>query len=111
MTNFGNNLLLMRKKKKLSQASLGKLIGTSGDVVGRYERGDIVPSIEVVAKMADVLEVSVDYLIGKTGWLLDKKIMERLEEVANLSEENKTFLLRLIDIVLRDLKTEQTYAK
>lgn len=101
----------MRKKKKLSQASLGKLIGTSGDVVGRYERGDIVPSIEVVAKMADVLEVSVDYLIGKTGWLLDKKIMERLEEVAKLSEENKTFLLRLIDIVLRDLKTEQTYAK
>jgi len=65
--DFGDNMMLIRKKKKLSQAALGKAIGTSGDVIGRYERGDIKPSIEVVSKIANALEVSVDYLIGKTS--------------------------------------------
>ena len=35
--NLGDNMMLIRKKKGLSQADLGKLIGTSGDVIGRYE--------------------------------------------------------------------------
>jgi len=111
MNNFGDNLMLTRKKKKLSQAALGKLIGTSGDVIGRYERGDITPSIEVVAKMADALEVSVDYLIGKTSFLFDKEIFERIEAVSKLSEENKAFVFRLIDMVLRDIRAEQAYLK
>jgi hypothetical protein len=34
--NFGDNMMLLRKKKKLSQSALGKMIGTSGDVIGRY---------------------------------------------------------------------------
>lgn len=111
MKNFGDNLMLMRKKKKLSQAALGKLIGTSGDVVGRYERGDITPSIEVVAKMADALKVSVDYLIGKTSFLFDQDILERIEAMSQLSEENKAFVFRLVDMVLRDIRAEQAYSK
>ena len=55
--DFGQNMMLIRKQKKLSQAALGKIIGTSGDVIGRYERGDIKPSIDVVANIADALEV------------------------------------------------------
>lgn len=87
--DLGDNMMLTRKKKGLSQADLGKLIGTSGDVIGRYERGDITPSIEVVAKVADALEVSVDYLIGKTKMQLDKQAVKRLEEISTLPEENK----------------------
>jgi transcriptional regulator with XRE-family HTH domain len=35
--DFEQNLMLIRKQKKLSQADLGKIIGTSSDVIGRYE--------------------------------------------------------------------------
>jgi len=73
--NFGQNLMLIRKQKKLSQADLEKIIGTSGDVIGRYKRGDITPSVDVVAIIADALEVSVDYLIGKTKLVIE--LMER----------------------------------
>src|SRR5690606_19894458 len=100
-----------RKKKGLSQAELGKMIGTSGDVVGRYERGDISPSIEVVSKIADALEVSVDYLIGKTRMELDKDTMRRIEDISALPQENKNFVLNLIDMALRDFKTKKAYAK
>jgi transcriptional regulator with XRE-family HTH domain len=108
---LGDNMMLLRKKKGFSQAELGKLIGTSGDVVGRYERGDISPSIEVVSKIADALEVSVDYLIGKTKMELDADTMRRLEDISNLSEDNKKFVLNMIDMALRDFKTKKAYAK
>jgi transcriptional regulator with XRE-family HTH domain len=108
---LGDNMMLLRKKKGLSQAELGKMIGTSGDVVGRYERGDISPSIEVVSKIADALEVSVDYLIGKTRMELDKDTMRRIEDISALPQENKNFVLNLIDMALRDFKTKKAYAK
>lgn len=108
---LADNMMLLRKKKAISQAELGKMIGTSGDVIGRYERGDISPSIEAVAKIADALEVSVDYLIGKTKMELDKETIRRFEDIAALSQENKNFVLNLIDMALRDFKTKKAYAK
>jgi transcriptional regulator with XRE-family HTH domain len=86
------------------------MIGTSGDVIGRYERGDILPSIEAAAKIADALEVSVGYLIGKTKMELDKDTIRRFEDISALSQENKNFVLNLIDMALRDFKTKKAYA-
>ncbi|WP_298955529.1 helix-turn-helix transcriptional regulator [uncultured Nonlabens sp.] len=81
-----------------------------GDVIGRYERGDISPSVDVVVKIADVLEVSVDYLIGKTSLALDKEALKRLEDISKLKEEKKSFIYNLIDMALRDMKTKSAYA-
>ena len=108
--DFGDNMMLIRKKKGLSQAALGKAIGTSGDVIGRYERGDIKPSIEVVVKIADALEVSVDFLIGKTDLQLDKEAVQRLVDISKLPNENKNYVLDLIDMALRDFKAKKAYA-
>jgi transcriptional regulator with XRE-family HTH domain len=60
----------IHKKKGLSQADLGKAIGTSGYIIGRYERDEVKPSIEVAVKIADALDISLDYLVGKTRWSL-----------------------------------------
>ncbi len=108
--SLSDNMLLIRKKKGISQAELGKMIGTSGDVVGRYERGDITPSVEVVSKIADALEVSVDYLLGKTTLELDKQAVKRLEDISKLPEDNKKFVLNLIDMALRDFKVKKAHA-
>ncbi|MCP4481396.1 MAG: helix-turn-helix transcriptional regulator, partial [bacterium] len=60
---FADRLSLIRKQKKIRQADLGKLIGTSGDIIGKYERGENIPSIGVAIKIADVLGVTLDYLV------------------------------------------------
>lgn len=104
---FQDNMMLLRKKKKMSQAALGKCIGTSGDVIGRYERGDIKPSIDVVVKIADALEVSLDFLIGNSKTELDKDTVKRLEAIAELNENNKLFVLNMLDMALRDFKTDK----
>jgi len=57
-------MLLIRKKKGFSQADLGKMIGTSGMWLAAMS-GGYFAVVEVVSKIADALEVSVDYLLGK----------------------------------------------
>ena len=54
------------KQKNMSQTDLGKAVGVAREIIGRYERNEVLPSIEVAAKIADVLEVSLDYLTGNS---------------------------------------------
>ncbi len=59
-------------------------IGTSGQIIGRYERQEMVPSIEVAGKLVDVVGVTFDYLVDDTGKfseLQDKAILKRLTDV------------------------------
>lgn len=41
--NLGQNITAFRKKLKLSQNDLGKIVVTSGDNIGRYERDEVKP--------------------------------------------------------------------
>lgn len=108
---LGEQMMLLRKKKEMSQAELGKAIGTSGDVVGRYERNIITPSIEVAAKIADALDVSIDFLVGKSNLVVNRDMLDRLEDIAKLPEEKKSYVFGLIDMCLRDFKAKRAYAK
>ncbi len=107
---IGEHIMLLRKQKGFSQAVLGKEIGTSGDIIGRYERNIMTPSIDVIMKISDNLGVSIDYLVGKTNLELDISTLKRLEDISSLSEENKSFIFRMIVMALRDLKTGMAYA-
>lgn len=49
----------------------------------------------MVAKIADTLEVSVDFLIGKTNIQLDKETVEYLIDNSKLPEANKNYILAL----------------
>jgi transcriptional regulator with XRE-family HTH domain len=108
---IGEHIMLLRKKKGLSQADLGKSVGTSGDIIGRYERDIMTPSIEVIIKIADALEVSIDYLVGKTSMVLDKPTLNRLEEIGKLTDDARQYILNHLDIMIRDFKTKKAYAK
>ena len=70
MSTFGKKLRECREAKGLSQQVLAKMLKTSHSVVGRYEREEMVPSIEVVKKMADFLDTTVGYLLGRQRTLI-----------------------------------------
>jgi len=108
---IGEHIMLLRKQKKLSQSALGKTIGTSGDIIGRYERNLITPSIDVIIKIADSLGVSIDYLVGKTNLMLDIKLLKRIEDIEELPKDKKDYIFNLVDILVRDFKTKQAFAK
>ena len=75
---FDERLALVRKKKKVSQDELAKTIGVHAPVIGRYERNEIKPSIEVATKIAEVLGVSLDYLAGLAEYELDSSITKKI---------------------------------
>ena len=52
-------------------------LGTKGPAIGRYERDEMKPSIEAAAKMAQILNVSLDWLTGHTHLELDKKMIQQ----------------------------------
>jgi transcriptional regulator with XRE-family HTH domain len=108
---FGEHITTLRKRKGLSQGELGKAVGTSGDIIGKYERNEVKPSIEVAAKIADALEVSLDYLVGKTSVEVDSKTLKRLQDIQKLNEQDKSTVLEMVDAFLRDRKTKKHYAE
>ena len=63
-TKFGSRLRQIRKEMGLTQDEFAKLLGTSKQILSRYEREDRSPRIEVVRKYAEALKVSADYLLG-----------------------------------------------
>ncbi len=109
---FGNKVMQARKEKELSRDELAKMIGTSGPIVGRYERGDMMPSVEIATKIADALEVSLDYLVGKSSLTVkDNSMLERLEDIAALPNTKRLELFNVLDAYIRDFKTSRAYAK
>jgi len=86
-------------------------VGTSGDIIGRYERDEVKPSIEVASKIADELNISLDYLMGKTEFELDKSIINRIVEIQSLPDEDKVHILYTIDGLLQNVRTKLAFAK
>ncbi len=79
-------------------------------MIGKYERGEALPSIDAAKKIADALEVSLDYLVGEgINAHFDKKTLKRLEEIELLEEEKKHTLFDLIDTYIRDAKARTAY--
>ena len=107
---FGARIATLRKNKKLSQQELGRMASTSGDLIGRYERDEVKPSIEVVIKLADALGVSLDFLAGKTELELDKQALQRIEQISLLPKDEKSQIYKVIDALLRDFKAKQAYS-
>ena len=103
---FRERLTTVRKRKKLSQADVGKLICVNGDAYGRYERNEVKPTIEMATMIANALEVSLDYLVGKTNLELDNSMLKRVEAVSNLPNKEKETVYLLLDSFLDRMKLQ-----
>lgn len=65
MYDFGLRLKAIRNQRGLTQKKLAEEIGKSVQAVSSYERNSQIPPIEVMISIADVLNVSLDYLVDR----------------------------------------------
>lgn len=98
------------KAKEISQDELAKRIGAHTPVIGRYERGEVKPSIEVTTKIADTPEVSLDYLVGHSDLMLENKVLDRVLDIQKLSNKDQEDLFAMVDAYLRDTKARVAYS-
>lgn len=61
---FCDKLKLLREERKMNITEFATLLGTSKQVISRYERGENTPKITTVAHYAKILNVSLEYLMN-----------------------------------------------
>ena len=104
--DFGNTVVTLRKEQGISQTALAKKLGIHKNVLGRYERNEVLPSIEIARKIADILDVSLDYLTGKVDVEMDKITRKRILEVSKFEEEDKIHIFSVIDAFIAKRKIQ-----
>lgn len=78
----------LRQSNNLTQAQLADKLGCNQTAIGKYERGDLQPSIETLFKLADIFGCSIDYLLGREDDFGNVSVNAN----ADLTAEEKTML-------------------
>jgi transcriptional regulator with XRE-family HTH domain len=108
--SLAENIKKIRKKKGWSQKELGEMIGSHLSHINRIETGKQNPSLEVLIKLADALEVSIDGLVRgseedfKEIRLEDKNMAERIKLLNTMDPEDRKAVIRVIDAMLTKKK-------
>ena len=107
---LGDRIKLLRKQQGLTQTELGKKIGISQTAVISYEKNVNVPPVDRLSKMADIFDVSVDYMLGKTDDRTTAKKCDVHTKVIDLEDELSSLILHLNegDILFRGKEIDDT---
>lgn len=99
---FGDKLKKIRLDNDWSQEELAKILGTSKQVISRYETNQRTPKITVVAEYAALLHIPLLYLLDDTINDIDAVSFDKVENAAvakgtaankeNLSQKEKQLL-------------------
>ncbi len=65
MVDFNERFKDLLKKKGVSQVELARITGINKDTINKYARGIVRPSFEAIQQIADALNISADYLLGR----------------------------------------------
>jgi transcriptional regulator with XRE-family HTH domain len=85
---FIERLKQLREAKNLTQLRLAMELNVSQETISGYEIGKAVPPAEMLVKLADTLDTSVDYILGRT----DIKSTLRASELSEQEAEILTIL-------------------
>lgn len=64
--NIGARILPLMKKKGMTQRELANMIGVTETSISRYISGQRVPKANIIVYMADALNTTTDYILGRT---------------------------------------------
>lgn len=95
--HFGGRLVEAREKRGLSQAELARLAGLQPAAIGHFERERRKPSFANVRALAKALNVSSDYLLGRSSTMEGATTAFRGED--NLSHHDREHIQMMIDLM------------
>ena len=89
MFTLNENIKKLRIARGLNQVEFAKILCVTKQCVSNWENDNVVPSIDMLCKIADFFGVSTDYLLGRSE--------KRVIEVSNLTNEQIAHLAGLVD--------------
>ena len=93
---FGKRLKELRKANGYTIEQFADMVGISKSTLGYYENDKRMPDIEILARIADTLNVNADYLIGRTNTTAQKGKMKTVCEFTGLSDSAAEYLAQLV---------------
>lgn len=114
MEKLANNIVKLRVMNGLSQDDLANKVGVSRQTIHKWEKGITSPKGNNLNLLCEVLDVSMDQLLGKKPLILDKKIELAIDELkTDLKEQDaktiekrrKVLIKRIIKCILTILLT------
>ncbi len=102
--NLSKNIITLRKEKKLTQLELANKLNYSDKSVSKWENGDTVPDIEVIKRLADFFNVTVDNLIGSP-----EKLEKKPEEEKVIKPTRNHLVITLLSVICVWLVSTSVY--
>jgi transcriptional regulator with XRE-family HTH domain len=110
--SLGNKIKELRKEKNLSQDEFSEIVKIDGRQISRYENDKISPSLDILIKIVESLNVSIDYLLFddipkrplKTKYT---HIIEKLENIENLTKEDQQAFIIFLDAISAKYKMKE----
>lgn len=100
---FAERLKTLRQQVQLTQAQIAEKLDISQQAYASWERGAKKPTQENLVKIAQILNVSIDYLVGnsdeKSDDLDNMELLFRLNSKGLTDEEKKIFKKELIEFM------------
>lgn len=87
---FGDRLKALRENQGLTQNDLAIRLNTSRNTITAYENNTNEPNLTILVELADIFNVSTDYLLGRT----DEK-----QNLNLLDSKNKELLLKIYEVI------------
>ncbi len=108
--SIGEKIKNLRQEKRFKQEDLAKKIGISRLMLGKYERGQATPSAETLQKLAQVLNVSTDYLLSDDEkdealhGFRDKALKNYFEAIDKMNNEERGHVKFILEAVVKNKK-------
>ena len=112
--SFGTNIKKIRQDNNLTQEELAKRINTSRSNIANYENDKNMPSIDILEKLSEIFNCSIDYILGKSDIRNPEKVQDdplglakigfNMENYTPLTEKQKEQIKDLLEIILKDNK-------
>lgn len=87
--NLGNKIKKLRKQNNLTQENLAEMLGVSYQAISRWENNITSPDISTLPILANIFDVTVDYLLDVNILKNEETINKIYDEYYNLSIDNK----------------------
>ena len=105
----GDRLKTLRTEAGWSQAELATKIGSDARQVSRYENNKVAPGLEAMIRIAEVFNVTVDYLLFDTA---DRRPLNapsstvdaRLADLDQLTDDERATITNVIDALVTKAK-------
>lgn len=89
---------------------MSKKLSTSVSVISRYERDEMIPSIDTAKKLANILEATVGYLLGENeeaDLFKDPDMLARFKDILSFSEDKQEHIFFTLDSMIKAIKLEK----